>query len=178
MKPLLILSILFFTSCGHNSSQQASDVLLHDTPISLTSLNSKPKEFECGTSELLKTQLIESGLTNPDNFREVNFITTKQKFFSLLSMAKRDSLIVTSFDSKRLRDFYIPTAKDSIWLTLPFIEVCQIKKGQGDSLPINISYSIDTDKRFTVHLTTDSTITNRLTKIIKDNRLGSIKVQN
>jgi hypothetical protein len=177
MKPFLIFSFLF-ASCGHNNSQRTSNVLLHDTSAQLSSLNLKSKEFECGTSELLKQQLIESGITNPDNFKEVKFITTKQNFYSLLNIAKRDSLIISSFDSKRLRDFYIPTAKDSIWLTLPFSEVCHIRKNNEDSLPIIISYSVDTDKNFNVTLSTNSTMTNQLTRIVKDSRLGTIVLQN
>ena len=51
--------------------------MLHDTSINLTRLNSKPKEFECGTSELLKTQLIESGLTNPDNFNQLRSLVAR-----------------------------------------------------------------------------------------------------
>jgi hypothetical protein len=178
MKPLLILSIIFFSSCGRNSSQQHDNELLHDTSINLTSSNSEFKIFECGTSELFKSQLSEIDLAKPDNFKEINFITSKQNFLSLLRIAKRESLIISSFDSKRLKDFYIPTANDSIWLTIPFSEVYHIKKDQEDNLPINISYSIDKEKQFTVSLATDSTITNRLTKIITDHRLGSIVVQN
>ena len=178
MRPLLILSLLFCASCGDNNPQQTSDILLHDTSILFTNFNSKPKQFECGTSELLQTQLRESGIINPDNFKAVSFITSKYNFYIFLNRAKKDSLTISSFNLNRFKEFYIPTAKDSIWLTLPFNEVCQIRKGKGDSLPINISYSVDTHKRLNVTLATDSTITNQLTKIIKDYRLGNLIVQN
>lgn len=172
LKSVLFLSFFFFGSCKYDQSQP---------PVGENSISFSPNRTDsivpmaqlgCGTSQLCEAQL--KALKDPDNFKEISFNTTKQKFFSFLSLAEKKSFVFNSFDTKGLREFYIPTAKDSIWLTWPVTADCYIYKSSADSFPARISYQIGVNKIFKVDIAADSAITNQLMNIVVANRIGKI----
>ncbi len=196
MRPIkLIFIYLFLASCSQdkNSIKNGSntDTISSYDKILFYPDTQKRQQFECGTSVLVEQlgQKLKWISSYKDQFICADYVIKKDSIIKLLTRFNTlDSFKITDISNFSVgwiddRPLKAPdTLKQSsyVWVGVIPEQIFTIKKTNGDSIPLKISFSIKANgigapKTIIMSICSDTLISKRILKIITDGRIAKQK---